>query len=196
MRPRRRGRRFGTYLFIVPLLVISVVVAYQLVADFYFQTGTLSVSAQSSAKYYDAVGLNVSASVGSHSGVTPFTLSLAPGAYTVTFPNLAWYNPPQPREVSVVAGATSYAVEVYDPTVDYVAISQNQFNITHILAMHGETPVVWSNRLTSYVAIKSDPTGLTTIPPLQNYTFVFPAVGSYVVRLTQFNSSALVVDVA
>jgi hypothetical protein len=196
MRAKRKGRRFGTYLFIVPLLVISVVVAYQLINDYYYpQTGTFSVNAQSSAKYYHAVGLNVTASVGSRNGVTPFTLSLTQGAYTVTFPALTWYSSPQPRDVSVVAGRTAYAVGVYDPVVDYVAISQSQFNTTRIIAMHGVTPVVWLNQMGENVAILSDPTGLVTILPNQNFTFVFPAFGSYSVRLPQFNSSSMVVNV-
>jgi hypothetical protein len=180
---RRKRRRTGILLFLIPLFVVALAVTYQEIAANLYQTGTLVVRAQSSDRYYHSVGLNVSASVGARSGITPFNLSLTQGTYTVSYEASQWYHSPQPRSVGVIGGKTSYAIGVYDPIVEAVAISQDRFNTTQLTVMHGATPVVWLNQMGGYAVIESGPTGRVIIPPSQNFTFVFPAAGSFAVSM-------------
>jgi hypothetical protein len=201
MKGRKKRGRYGTLLFAVPIVVVVLAVAYQLISVTYFNTGTLVVQAQSSARYYPSVFLNVSASVGALSGSTgtqegqtPLTLSLTQGAYTVSFPTVQWYSAPQSRMVNILAGKTSYAVGVYDPIVKGVAIESNQFNATAISAKHGVTPVVWVNKMNSYAVVQGAPTGTIMIQPMTNYTYVFQTPGKYTITL--FGAQAPVLNVS
>jgi hypothetical protein len=201
MKGRKKRGRYGTLLFAVPIVVVVLAVAYQLISVTYFNTGTLVVQAQSSARYYPSVFLNVSASVGALSGSTgtqegqtPLTLSLTQGAYTVSFPTVQWYSAPQSRMVNILAGKTSYAVGVYDPIVKGVAIESNQFNATAISAKHGVTPVVWVNKMNSYAVVQGAPTGTIMIQPMTNYTYVFQTPGKYTITL--FGAHAPVLNVS
>lgn len=200
MKGRKRRGRFGTLLFAVPILIVIVVVAYQLISVTYFNSGTLIVQAQSSARYYPGVFLNVSVTVaavsgnsGTQEGQTPLTLSLTQGAYTIAFPQVEWYSVPQSRMVNILAGKTSYAIGVYDPVLKGVAIVGNQFNATTISAEHGVTPVVWINKMSGNAIVRGGPGGEFTIQPTMNYTYVFQTPGSY--TLTLFGVQAPVLNI-
>ncbi len=196
MKRRKAKKRFGFLLFVVPAILIGLVVVYQIIEATYFQTGTLMVQAQSSDRYYPTVNLVVPANVGSKSGVTPFKLELAQGAYRVTFSEQQWYHTPSERFVNVVAGKTSYVVGVYDPIVKTVSISQGRFNSTQLAVMHGVTPVVWVNQMNDYVVMQSDLTGRVIIAPSQNFTYVFRNSGTFTFLLPLTISPLLELDVS
>jgi len=138
------------------------------------------VNALSSHRYYTAFGLNVTASVGSRDVTTPMTLSLAQGAYTVTFSAEPWFTTPTAIDVTVAGGKHAYAVGTYDPIVEYVSVGGGQFNSTSLDALHGVTPVVWVNPSSSDQIIYSQPTGRVEILPMQNYTYIFQHPGTFV----------------
>jgi hypothetical protein len=196
LKGRKKRGRFGTFLFALPIIFFAVVIAYQLISETYFNSGSLTVAAQSSGKYYQAVPLNVTASVGKQTGTTPFTISLTQGSYTVNFLPIQWYSTPASRFVSVVAGRNSYALGVYDPIVRGVSIESNQFNVTSISAKHGVTPIVWTNGMSSYAVIQGGPSGNIIIQPSQNYTFVFQSAGTYTFNLFDSRAPDLVVLVS
>lgn len=183
MKRHTAKRRLGILLFLVPLMIIGTVIAYQLVQGIYSQTGTLIVRAQSSARYYRSAGLNVSATVGVASGVTPFELELTQGTYKVKFSEQKWYHTPPERLVNVPNGKSSYIVGVYDPIVDEVLIGNSKFNSTELTAMHGVTPVVWINEMSESVVIDSSLTGRVSIAPSQNFTYIFQKVGVFTFSL-------------
>jgi hypothetical protein len=189
-------RRLGILLFLVPLIIIGTVIAYQLVQGTYSQTGTLIVRAQSSAKYYRSVGLNVSTTVGTANGVTPFELELTQGAYKVKFSEQKWYHTPADRLVNIPSGKTSYVVGVYDPIVETVSVSRSQFNSTELHAMHGITPIVWVNEMSDSVIIYSDLTGRVSLAPSQNFTYIFQDVGVFTFSLPLANAQELLVKVS
>jgi hypothetical protein len=195
MKSKKRNP-FGVLVFFIPIVLIVSVVAYAIITGTASPTGTLVAEAQSSSRYYFPIGLNVSVAVGTRSGVTPLTLFLAAGTYRVTFSSLAWYSTPSPRDVSVSSSRTSYAVGVYDPLVEAVSIGQNQFNNTRLSAMHGVTPVVFVNHMSSPVVLESDLTGNISIRPSQNFTYVFQNRGSFDFTLSGSASQALTVAVS
>jgi hypothetical protein len=196
MKRHKAKRRLGILLFLVPLVIIGTVVAYQLVQGTYSQKGTLIVRAQSSARYYRSVGLNVSATVGSGSGVTPFELELTQGAYKVIFSMQKGYHTPPERLVNLPSGKTSYVVGVYDPIVETVSVNHSQFNSTELFAMHGVTPVVWVNEMSDTVVIYSDLTGRVSIAPSQNFTYIFQRAGVFAFSLPQASAQKLSVKVS
>jgi len=192
---RRKGGRFGSLVFFIPVILVLVVIAYAVIAGSVSPVGTLTITAQSSGQYYPAVGLNATAKVGAHSGVTPFSLSLTEGTYTVTFATLPWYSTPAPRTADLVAGTTTFAVGVYDPLVRTVSISGDQFNNTRLTAMHGVTPVVWVNRMSQDVVLHSPVTGNVVVPAAQNFTYVFKAAGTFTFSIPASDSPELVIAV-
>jgi hypothetical protein len=196
MKSRRKRGRFGTLLFALPIILFVLVIAYQLISETYFNTGTLIVEAKSSGRYYPAVSLNASVSVGTRGGTTPATLSLTQGTYTVVFTTVQWYTTPQSRTINVVAGKTSYALGVYDPIVKGVSIEGNQFNATTISAKHGVTPIVLINRMSGYAVIQGAPDGTIIIQSAQNYTHVFQNAGTYTLTLFDTSAPGLTVSVA
>jgi hypothetical protein len=196
MKRHTAKRRLGILLFLVPLIIIGTIIAYQLVQGTYSQTGTLIVRAQSSARYYRSVGLNVSATVGVASGVTPFELELTQGTYKVKFSEQKWYHTPSERLVNVPRGVTSYVVGVYDPIVETVSVSHNMFNSTELIAMHGVTPVVWVNGMSDFVVISSDLTGRVSIAPSQNFTYIFQKAGVFTFSLPLTSAQELSVKVS
>jgi hypothetical protein len=179
MKAKKRGKRFGALAFFIPIVLIVAVIAYAIISGTASPMGTLVVKAQSSSRYYSPVGLNASVTVGTRSGVTPLTLSLAAGVYTVTFSSLPWYSTPSAREITVLGGQSSYAVGVYDPLVRVVSIDQNRFNNTSLSAMHGVTPIVFVNHMSSSVVLESDLTGNIPIRSSQNFTYVFQGAGTF-----------------
>jgi len=179
MKAKKRRNRFGTFAFFIPIILIVAVLAYAIITGTASPMGKLVVSAQSSSRFYSPVGLNVSVTVGTSSGITPFRLSLTAGIYQVTYPSVPWYSTPAAREISVIGGQSSYAVGVYDPLVRVVSIAQSHFNSTSISAMHGVTPVVFVNHMDTSVVLESELTGNVPIPSSQNFTVVFEGPGTF-----------------
>ena len=196
MSGRKRRRRIGTLLFLLPVLLLVALIAYQVFATSTFQTGTLIVEAQSSTKYYSATALSVRVTVGSQAGSTPLTLALTQGVYNVTFSEQKWYITPPEKSVSVSAGKSAYAIGIYNPIVEFVSVSQGQFNTTQLSTKHGVTPVVWVNHSSVYETIDSQVTGRVIIPPLQNFTFVFQTAGTFLFSLPLVSAPSLVVNVS
>jgi len=194
-RRTKRGR-IGTILFFLPVLLLVVLVAYQIVATNTLQTGTLIVEAQSSSSYYTAMALNVHVTIGGQAGSTPLTLTLTQGVYTVTFSEQKWYATPPAKSVTISAGKSTYAIGVYDPIVEFVSVSQDQFNTTQLSAKHGVTPVAWVNHSSGYETIDSQVTGRVIIPPLQNFTYVFQAAGTFLFSMPLVSTPSLVVNVS
>jgi len=194
MKGRRKRGRFGTLLFVLPIVIIAFIVAYQLFSATYFNSGTLVVEAQSSGRYYQAVGLNVSVRVDTRGGTTPLLLSLTQGTYTVVFSTIQWYSTPSPRSVGVLAGKTSYALGVYDPVLKVVSIEGSQFNATTVSVRHGVTPLVLINKMSGFAVVQGLPTGTIIIQSAKNFTHVFQNAGTY--SLTLFGTSAQDLTVA
>jgi hypothetical protein len=183
MKGRRKRGRFGTLLFVLPIAIVILIVAYQFISETYFNSGTLVVEAQSSGRYYQSVGLNVSVNVDTRGGTTPLTLSLTQGTYTVAFPSVQWYSTPLPRTVSVLAGKTAYALGVYDPVVKIVSIEGGQFNSTTISVKHGVTPFVLINKMSDFAVVQGAPSGTIIIQSAKNFTYVFQNAGTYALTL-------------
>lgn len=196
MKNRKKRGKFGTLLFALPIAVFVLVIAYQLISETYFNSGTLVVAAQSSGKYGPVVGLNVSVSVESRGGTTPITLSLVQGTYMVIFPSVQWYSTPESRSVGVVAGRTAYVLGVYDPIVKGVSIEGSQFNGTTVSAKHGVTPLVLINKMSGYAVLMGAPDGTIIIQPARNYTHVFQSTGTYMLTLFGTSSPSLTVVVS
>jgi hypothetical protein len=196
MKSRKKRGKFGTLLFALPITLFVLVIAYQLISETYFNSGTLVVAAESSGKYSAVIGLNVSVSVGSRGGTTPITLSLVQGVYTVVFPSLQWYSTPIPRTVSVLAGRTAYALGLYDPVVKGISIEGGQFNATDISIKHGVTPFVLINKMNGFAVVQGAPTQTIIIQSAKNYTYVFQNAGTYTLTLFGTSSPDLTVAVS
>ncbi len=196
MKKTRKRNRVGTLLFLVPIIFVSAVVLYAALGGAGASNGTLVVEAQSVSKYSSTRSLSVSVTVGGHAGVTPFNLTLTQATYIVTFPAIRWYDEPVPREVNVSGGKTSFVVGQYHPTIDVVSVTQGQFNVTGIVALHGVTPVVWVNPTTEYVTLTGSVTGTMIIPPMQNLTHVFQSAGTYGISIVGSSSPNLIVTVS
>lgn len=178
MKRTKRSRK-GSLLFLLPIAVVGVVVVYALVSTTISQNGTLVVEAYSKGNSGSMTPLMVSAHVGGQSGVTPFNLTLAQGAYTVEFPVLKWYVTPANHTLFLDSGKTAYAVGIYSPEKVVIGASVDGFNVTSPLALHNVTPVEWTNTGGQYVVISIDSVGAVGLAPGQTYTDVFKSAGSY-----------------
>ncbi len=196
MKRAKKRNPIGTLLFLIPIIVVSGVVAYAVVTGAGSTNGTLVVEAQSMSKYFPAKALTVTASVGSHTSVTPYNLTLTQGAYTVTFAAIQWYTAPPPKAVDVIAGRASFAVGAYQPIIDAVSVRGDQFNVTSLGAMHGVTPVIWVNPTSDFVTISGSPLGRVSIAPTQNFTYIFQQPGTYGFEIVGSSSPNLVVKVS
>ena len=190
---RKRKTRFGTLIFLIPILLVVALVAFAVVDTTSFQSGTLIVRAQTSSRYYQVEYLNISVSVSGKSGVTPFTISLHQGTYTVSFASERFFQTPQSRTVNVTARQTSFAVGVYDPIPVVVSVNQDKFNTTGIEVLHQATPVIWVNPSAVYEVISSNLTGRLVIAPMQNITYVFQNTGTYPFSVIGASSPELLV---
>jgi hypothetical protein len=179
LKGRKKGDRYGTLVFLIPVILVVSLAAYAVFDATLSQDGTLIVRAQTSAKYYPTEYLNVTVSVTGKSGITPFTISLPQGTYTVTFPSERWFTSPASRTVNVTARSDSFVVGVYNPIPVTVSVNQTKFNTTAISVLHKVTPVTWVNPTNNYDVISSALTGRIIIAPMQNYTYVFQESGSY-----------------
>ena len=195
MKTAKRRRRLGTLFFFIPIVLIVAVIAYAVVTGTASPVGTLIVTAQSSARYSASVTLEPQVTVGTQRETAPHTFSLDQGTYTVVYSSLTWYTTPPQRVINVTAGKTSYAVGVYDPTVETVSISGNRFSASQVGAMHGVTPVVWVNKMTEPTIIFVGSNAGVEVQPSQNLTYVFRSTGSFVISLSSSNSTSMSVFV-
>ena len=193
MKGRNRRNKFGTLLFFIPIALVLAIVVYAVLDTTVFQNGTLVVRAQTSARYYPIEYLNTSVTVSGRSGITPYTLSLPPGTYTVNFPSEDWFTSPPSRSVTVTPGETSFVVGVYNPVPEIVAVNSGGFSVSKVTVLHRVTPLVWVNPSSDYQVISSNLTGRIFIPPLQNYTYVFQSKGAFGFSLVGSQSQGLVV---
>jgi hypothetical protein len=176
---QRRDRRVGIALFMIPIVAIGLVVAYQFLSFSANDTGSLLVTAQPGGKFATAGSLRVPVVVAGRSGLTPFNLSLPQGQYAVGFGRISWYNSPANRTVTVAGGKTAYAVGVYIPIVRGVDITSRGFNATSLTAYHGVTPVTWINHNSSYAVLQITGLNNVVLAAGQNYTYIFPSAGQY-----------------
>jgi len=179
MKGRKKGRSLGTLLFFIPIILVVALIAYAIIDTSSFRNGTLVVNAQTSSRYYKAEYLNVSVSAAGRSGITPFTLSVPQGIYTVSFPSEHWFVSPPSRTVNVTGGGTSYVVGVYNPIPVIVSLDEGKFNVTTVTVLHEVTPLTLVNPSLNYEVVDSNATGRIIVAPLQNYTYVFQTTGAF-----------------
>jgi hypothetical protein len=180
-------------LFFIPIVLVLALVAYAIFDTTTFRNGTLVVNAETSNRYYSVRYLNVSVSVSGKPGITPLTLSLSQGTYTVSFASQQWFRSPQSRTVVLGAGQTSYVVGVYDPNPVLIAINQGAFNASKVAVMHGFTPLILINPTPDYQVVSSSFTGRIFIAPFQNYTYIFQTRGTFAFSLVGTHSPELTV---
>ena len=192
MRRQKTGRKWGNLIFLLPVIVIAGLVAYQLINVTFFNDGTLNVQALTSDKFYPSESLAVTASVGGQTGTTPFSVSLPQGTYSVTFDRLQWYWTPSPRQAVVPAGSTAYATGVYSPIQRVIMITQDKFNVTEVTAMHDVTPVTWENSMANFTILVGSPFGKIILTPGENYTYVYQNQGSFSFSLSYANAGGVV----
>lgn len=167
------------------------VVIYAIVSATGSPNGTLVVEAQSSGRYSRVISLGVTASINGQKAATPATLTLSQGTYSVTFSAVPWYVTPPPRVVVVPATKTSYVVGTYNPIEEFVSVDGGGFNRTSLSVLHGVTPVVWINPSSVDQVLYSPPMGNVDIPPMQNFTYVFPQEGTFVVYFPTGGSGSM-----
>jgi hypothetical protein len=178
---RSRKKRFGNFVFFLPIILLVAIVLFGFYQNTENATGVLSVEAQSS---YGSSSHFIS-SITTVSGATkqtPYDLTLKPGPYTVTYGALQWYQTPPPKTVTVLGGTTAYAVGVYVPIRVKIDANGAGFNATQVTAKSGVTPVVWTDTGNSAVQLKSTVFNIV-LTPGQNYTRVFDSPDELIVSL-------------
>lgn len=165
----------------IPVVAVTALVLLGIFSYVPNTTGALIVEAQS------AYG-GSSHSIASQAAVlgvtrpTPFTLTVSPGSYSVSYLGLAWYYTPSPKSVIVIGGGTAYAVGTYTPILDFISVYSSSFNCSIVKAEHSVTPVVWIDRSTQAVQLSSPSFG-AVVAPNQNFTKVFSTPGNFTVEL-------------
>lgn len=185
MKTKKRHNRIANLLFILPILIIVGFVVYGFLQV--TKPGTVTVEALAQNKYLStgqSTPIDVLAKVGSVSGTTPLSVSLAAGQYEVSYATIPWYQTPASKEVAVGNGQTAYSTGVYSVIVKVVTLSSAGFNATKVLAEHGVTPVVWINTSTSNLIMGVSGIGTFPLSPGQNYTNIFQSVGTYLFTST------------
>jgi hypothetical protein len=186
---KRYNSTLGKVFFIIPVLIIGTLVVYAYVQ--LSSPGTLIVTAENS----NGTQLNVAATVNGESGETPWTLSLTQGNYIVNFTTPQWYYPSAVRDVGVSPGRTVYAVGLYEPIGRVIQVTQSGFNATTVTALHGVTPVNWTNPSKSLVTFEGSPFVRVPLEPGQTYSYIFPAAGTYRYTILSTNDT-LTIDVS
>ena len=123
--------------------------------------------------------LSAQASVNGIQIITPSSLALPQGVYTVTFNQLRWYQTPSPRTVSLPAGRTAYALGEYIPALEIIRISSQGFDITNVTAKGGLSPVVWVNTSAQFVVLLGDQFNRVIINPSENFTYIYQTTGEF-----------------
>lgn len=179
MKRDRRGSKYGTLLFVIPLIVIFGIVAFTVYSDYTAPTtGTLSVITLVHPYHQAEVKEAEQVTVDGSAMTAPLNLTVAPGSETVVFQPLNGYSTPSPRTVVVEAGKTAYAVAVYVPIVRVVGVETNSFNVTSVKAVQGVTPVSFVNISNQTVTIESLAFGLRAIDAGLNFTYVYQSQGT------------------
>jgi hypothetical protein len=184
----KRRSRLGTFLFLLPFIIIVAVVVFAIVDVELLSTGTLVVSASRSGTYESPIPLAATATVNGATKTTPFNVTLSQGNYEVDWGALPWYTTPPPSQAVVVSGKVSFAAATYDPIVRHLAIAGHSFNATTVTAGHGVTPVVWVNGTGQDEIHECPQYPNQDIPPHQTYALVFPSAGSFTFSLLQGTS--------
>lgn len=188
----KTGRRYnpilGKLLFAVPALVLIIVVVYAFVQ--LNTPGTLMVVAETPGGHQ----LQVSATVDGKTGQTPWTLSLSQGNYVVNFTAISWYRPPDSRDVGIVPGVTAYAVAVYYPLDKVIQVTASGFNGTVVTALHGVTPVNFTNPASSAITFDGSPFGSIVLEPGQTFSYTYSTSGIYTYTILYTNET-ITVDV-
>jgi hypothetical protein len=172
--------------FVLPLLLMAgfTILAYlQLSApgELVVQAKALDMHASRRGQYIE---LSVRATVEGLTRATPFSLKLTPGTYLVSFEPLPWYRQLNPQvSVSLPAGATAYAIGLYEPIARVIAITEAGFNVTKVTALHAVTPVIWINAVGNVSVLNVQPYGRVVLLPGQNFTWVFDEPGTYLYYL-------------
>ncbi len=194
---RKRRKLLGNLLFVLPLIVIIAISTYAFFEV--SQPGTLKIITYAQDKYVGPgqptqIGAPVTLYVNSNPRqyTSPATLSLKQGDYTVTFGQLNWYFTPSSRDVSVQPGQTVYADGVYQVIPRIVQCSQTGFNSTEVSAMHGVTPVIWTNPTSDPIVLVGQPFNRVVLNAGQNFTLVFPGPGSYAYGILSTNYNGTV----
>jgi plastocyanin len=189
---QRRDRRVGIALFMIPIVAIGLVVAYQFLTFNLNSTGTIIVTAQTGGKFAASSPLKVPVVVAGRVEMTPLNLTLPQGEYSVGFGRISWYNSPANRTITVAGGKTAYAVGVYVPIVKGVEINAEGFNVTSLTAYHGVTPVTWINHNSTYAVLQITGLDNVIIAAGENFTYVFPGAGQYGYQLFSTQSKGIV----
>lgn len=179
-------------MFLVPIVVILLLVAYSGYEYFFATDGILVVRAVTSGHYSSPQDLQVQATVNGQTMTTPYNLSLPQGDYTVTYPSLPGYAPPTAVRAGVIGGRTVYATGSYSPVVKVVGVTANGFNTTKVSAVHGVTPVVWLDQGNTEVFLQGDQIGEVSLLPGTNYTMIFKTAGSYSFSIVGTSASGTV----
>jgi hypothetical protein len=82
---------------------------------------------------------------------------------------------------------TSYAVGVYDPISRVIQVTNSGFNATTVTALHGITPVNWTNPSNVAVTLEGSPAGTQVLLPGQTYSYIFPSAGTF--EFTQLSNN-------
>jgi hypothetical protein len=185
-RKSKYNSRLGKLFFILPVLIIGTLVVYAYVE--LSSPGTLIVRAETS----NQIQLNVVASADGKSGETPWTLSITQGNYVVNFTSLQWYYPPASRDVGVLPGQTVYAAATYYPIGRVIRVTPSGFNATVVTALHGVTPVNWTNPTSSLVTFEGPPFQVVPLEPGQTVSYIFPTAGIYDYTISSTNDTVTV----
>jgi len=191
MRKKSRRGRLSTFFFLLPILVIVAVAAYQILSYSSTQNGVLKVYAIDT-RNDNLTG--VGASINGVSVQLPYTAVLAQGEYTVTYSSVNWFITPSPKHVTVLAGKTAYAIGVYVPRPVNVAVTQSGFNVSSVTVLHIVTPLVITNAGQDYVVLTGFPgRGNVVLAGGQSFTTQFNETGTFQVQLL-FSKFVLTVD--
>jgi hypothetical protein len=186
----KRNKRYNTTLgklfFIIPVLVIGILVVYAYVN--LSSPGTIIVRAETNT----GAQLQVPVTVNGKVGETPWSLSTNQGNYVVNFTSVQWYYPPASRDVGVLPGQTVYAVALYSPIGKVIKVTPSGFNATTVIALHGVTPVNWTNPTSSLVTFEGAPFQVVPLEPGQTFSYIFPSAGSYQFAISSTNDTVTV----
>jgi len=186
---RRKSRynpKVGKLLFVVPAIVIIVLGVYAFIH--LNSPGTLMVRAEDE----NLAPLSVPFTVNGNSYTTPANVSLSQGSYVVSFGTIPWYYPPAIREVTITPGYQAFAVGSYQPETKFVRVTASGFNETTVVALHGVTPVTWTNPSSSLVTFSGGPFQQVRLQSGQSYTYTFTTAESFAIYVGTTNETMTV----
>jgi hypothetical protein len=185
-RKSKYSSRLGKLFFIIPIVIIGSLVVYAFVE--LNAPGTVIVTAETTA----GVELHVEATIDGKTGQTPWTLSLPQGNYIVNYTSVQWYYPPVSRDVGLLPGNTVYAAVAYSPIQRIIQVTPLGFNETTVTALHGVTPVNFTNPSSSTVSLEGSLISRLVIAPGQTYGYIFPSAGTYEFAVANTNETIII----